>query len=429
MSANSAGTLLNATRNLRERAKYYGYAARARVLRQISGLAAASGKRKVLILDPGLIGYFGHHAELTQILKSTLSPRFDVRVYANFRVDGQLALQLGAHPIFYETIYPPRSDQDFRSVNTAMTRSLVSGLGQIDTEDLSPTALAVMHTAMIFQLDALAEWISKLPVDRRPTLVIVFHAPLEFGVRNADWLMAVSHAKRAAGVLKETGRVQFASVTDRLSSRIADQLGYPCTTLPVPLRWLDVRDAAITPLHPAFGFFGGLRLEKGAGLLADALPGFAALHKDVRFVIHAPPEESDEAASRSISQAPGVSLLRTTFKDKRDYFKKILSVGCVLLPYDPASYAMRASGVLLEALAFGRMVITTKGTWLEEQVHKWRANSFVMSKFSADELTQCMAQARIALLSSVEAPHFDHEVVSKNNSDSFSAAVMSLVGD
>lgn len=48
------------------------------------------------------------------------------------------------------------------------------------------------------------------------------------------------------------------------------------------------------------------------------------------------------------------------------------NIDVVLLPYHPGSYDARVSAVLIESIIKGKVVVVTKGTWLEEQVNSMK---------------------------------------------------------
>jgi glycosyltransferase involved in cell wall biosynthesis len=42
-----------------------------------------------------------------------------------------------------------------------------------------------------------------------------------------------------------------------------------------------------------------------------------------------------------------------------------------LLPYDPAVYSLRASGIFVEAIAAARPVLVTAKTWMDRELVNW----------------------------------------------------------
>ena len=74
-------------------------------------------------------------------------------------------------------------DYEFHTVK--LTASKVAGLGHLSPADLGPDALAIMHTATVFQIGGLARWYASLRAAQRPKLFLQFQYPLAFGVRHA----------------------------------------------------------------------------------------------------------------------------------------------------------------------------------------------------------------------------------------------------
>lgn len=56
---------------------------------------------------------------------------------------------------------------------------------------------------------------------------------------------------------------------------------------------------------------------------------------------------------------------------KNQYSQCLQKAAIVLLPYDQNHYKHTISGILLEAFALGKPVITTSGTWLAKQVKRY----------------------------------------------------------
>jgi glycosyltransferase involved in cell wall biosynthesis len=59
-----------------------------------------------------------------------------------------------------------------------------------------------------------------------------------------------------------------------------------------------------------------------------------------------------------------------------DYLGLIRDADLLLLPYDPAAYGPRSSGILAEARALGIPAIVPRGCWMEEAAGPARAFAF-----------------------------------------------------
>lgn len=64
---------------------------------------------------------------------------------------------------------------------------------------------------------------------------------------------------------------------------------------------------------------------------------------------------------------------------KEEYLEALAKSSVVLLLYDKITYRTSFSGILLEAWAYGKPVITTSGTWLARQVEKYGGGVIVQS--------------------------------------------------
>src|SRR5690348_11524202 len=142
--------------------------ARARSIRVLMSPDRSTGKTRLIILDPGLVAFAGHHFEWNQFMKRELGADFDVTVYANIRARRGVIARLDARPIFEDGTYPEYRGRDFHTVHRAMTRGMVESLRKIDQPQLNMGTVAVMHTLTVFQLNGIAEWYLALPPEMRP---------------------------------------------------------------------------------------------------------------------------------------------------------------------------------------------------------------------------------------------------------------------
>jgi glycosyltransferase involved in cell wall biosynthesis len=397
---------------------YYAHRARAFALILFARLQSSSVRSKVIVLDPALIDSSGHHAEFAHILTAGLAPRYSVALYSNFSIGTRLAIGLRAQPIFHESFYGMDWTQEF---------PWGKELAKVNFDDLSPSTIVVVHTATVPQLGGLCRWFAALPDERRPKLFLQFQHSLEFEIDDeTNWPHAISLARQAVGLMAAIGTVRLAAISRSLAKHISQHLDQPCVVMPHPVRWPNTKQHPPAPVAE-FGFFGGLRREKGATIIAAAVPRFLAAHPDARFIIQAATGDEREDAVRILQTLPQVELIHSVFPDKTAYFKHFLGAGCCLLPYDPAAYAVRTSGVLFEAMGLGRMIITTRGSWMEAELINRGRRALLMQRFHPDDLVQCLEQARAQLLERSEVPSFDASVIAECSAASFCGALAELM--
>jgi glycosyltransferase involved in cell wall biosynthesis len=376
-----------------------------------------------------LIGFQGHHWEFAQIIKEACKSKFDVKFYSNLHAKTRILLSLPAQPICDEGVYPALGN--FDDIYRSMTEATIRDLNRIHGCDIGPDAILIMHTATLFQLGALAQWFTALSTSERPRLCVQLQFPLEYHLP-ADTAVrkrAVDSACAATSILVETGKARLASNSGLLADHISKQLKQKCAVLPVPIRWPKLDQAASPDPGVVFGFFGGLRPEKGASIIAQAIPAFASQYPDTRFLVHAPVSEADPFAVSVLRAVPQVELIKDDFGRKSDYFKHFLRASCILLPYDPVEYAYRTSGILIEALGLGRLIITTEGSWLHAESQRRGVTVFGMTSYTATDLLACLSRAREYLINSPFRPTVNGEVMTENSAEAFCSALVELLSD
>jgi hypothetical protein len=144
-----------------------------------------------------------------------------------------------------------------------------------------------------------------------------------------------------------------------------DSSVYPYLLVPPPM---PAEGAPRT--RASFGYFGGMRNEKGFQRLLPILTELVArldrAAQPIRIVIHA----SDVCAAREDQLRRDFTALagdRLKIEmlcgplSRGDYERHFASVDAVLLPYTGARYALSGSGVMCEALALGKSVIYSHG--------------------------------------------------------------------
>ncbi|HWB30575.1 MAG TPA: glycosyltransferase [Vicinamibacterales bacterium] len=408
--------------------RYFLHAARSRLVRSLAPLWPAPKRPPVVVLDPGLVARFGHHKEFAAMIRAELGRDHRVVIYTNLYAATGVLAELQARPVFYDDVYIPAYEtRDFAELYAAMSDALVAGLGHLSPADLGPDVLAIMHTATVFQIGGLARWYASLPAAQRPKLFLQFQYPLAFGVRHAAEVPKAIAAARdaAAALVRASSTVRFTSNSDPLSAQLSEQLGQPFSTIPVPIRWPRGHRAAVPDM--SFGFFGGLRREKGAMVLADAMPAFLSRHPDVRVLVHAPPGASDDAAVERLAALPQVELIRREFGDKEAYYEQFRRARCILLPYDQQNYAIRTSGVILESLGLGKPVVTTDHTWLASEVRRWGGRGFFMPTFTPDALLDALEDAHRELSGLQEPDRLNEPVMAEYSPASFCRAIVETV--
>jgi len=134
--------------------------------------------------------------------------------------------------------------------------------------------------------------------------------------------------------------------------------------LPVPA-WAERVPAPAGP--PTFAYLGSAREEKGFARLPGIVAAIAArCGGAIRFEIQACRPASGlspacAAALDALGTMPAVRLVPGPL-DEATYAALLARADAVMLPYARSSYAVRGSGIAVEAMATGRTLLVTAGT-------------------------------------------------------------------
>lgn len=127
-------------------------------------------------------------------------------------------------------------------------------------------------------------------------------------------------------------------------------------------------------------YLGPARIEKGFAHVVDALKCFNLHNPKVKFLVSSFTLRSsnDELLLSKVGELKQLSHKNPSQIDILDsplsaeeYARALARSSILLLLYDRNYYKTNFSGILLEAFAYGKPVITTAGTWLAKQVEKY----------------------------------------------------------
>jgi hypothetical protein len=79
-----------------------------------------------------------------------------------------------------------------------------------------------------------------------------------------------------------------------------------------------------------------------------------------------------------------------------EYAAWMAAADVILLPYDPAAYAERTSGIFTEAVAAGRMPFVSEGTWMAHELHRHGLPEFIVDWNRPDLIDYIVRTARDA---------------------------------
>lgn len=155
-----------------------------------------------------------------------------------------------------------------------------------------------------------------------------------------------------------------------LAKRFSDVTGLDCGVLPFPFPVRPPRPISGTEKEPpVIAVLGSPRIEKGIDIVVDAIRQLTQELKDdrLRFVIQAQDTGDNSvkpalaALQAQAAQLPAIRLIDEPLPEEA-YAAELYKADVLLLPYRLSAYALRNSGVVMEGISAGKVLVITAGT-------------------------------------------------------------------
>jgi glycosyltransferase involved in cell wall biosynthesis len=389
---------------------------------------------KLLIVDQSLRDMAGHHYEYdVALFRAAAAAGVAAVIGAHVSIQGVDLLGGNVRPWFRKAWYESQGvsaagrakpmlgwlPQPVRAVLRRMVRGAVprradtpvqaevgSAFGEevlelIRAERLGSSDHVLIHTFNIAELDSVIELARRH--EGLPLIHIVFRRDAEEpmvasgpngGIRSS--LTRLMSSRSAAATLR------LYADTEDLARQYSELVsGLEVEVVPIPHCLPPGRAAEQSEAHGPLriAYLGDARDEKGFHLLADLVDAVAArLDGRARFVIQgnvsaAGDNPSLAQARRRLAAYPRAQVeLMTDQLDLSAFHDLLRSADIVLLPYDRRAYARRSSGIFVQALAAGRVVVVPAETWMARQADPAAAVLFEGETRLADAVMTAVQQ-------------------------------------
>ena len=163
----------------------------------------------------------------------------------------------------------------------------------------------------------------------------------------------------------------YFSDTELLVKHNTTILGYPVALLPIPHIEDEFRQGkGYDRSKPLLCWWPGApRQLKGLDLVSELLGRLPAI-ADIKVV--AARSSGFDRHSKHFQPAPD-NLKRTA------YVAQMLQSDVILTPYDPHAYAMNSSGIFVEAICAGKVVLSLEGTWMAHELMTFGLREFILT--------------------------------------------------
>ena len=277
-----------------------------------------------------------------------------------------------------------KPSQVLTSKNQSFTETLTEIL---PTLNLTPEDQIFIHTFGIEQLEELYYFLAKSDRELLPTYHLLFR-------RDTDEPLVINAKGMGLKVCLQAfydsqlwpSKIRFYTDTEDLVRKHNALSPVQLSQVPIPFRQEKLINQSFQEVknYIHLVYLGDARSEKGYQYLPnliDALWQNYLQPNKVKFTIQSNYNiEGGEveilAAKLALSQYPEskIKLIDHPMQPD-DYYQLLASADIVVLPYNPQNY-QRTSGVLTEALAAGKPVVVSDGSWLAQQVDESRASIY-----------------------------------------------------
>lgn len=358
------------------------------------------------IVDPSLKDFVGHHFEYDRAVAEGVElVGFEALVLGHAEVLPEVVANVAVVPAFRRDIWgvhptagsAPGSLSDVLRCNRDLLADMRSALKRAP---LPPGSVLFAHMITAKQLLAHAWHAFRTPGSEGiSTILLLRYQPDFYTGRVCDTAFRLLER-----VVQRGGAVRLASDSGRLARRFERLTTLPVEVFPIPhtdsLEYVSSDHPALPARRPGYVRFvslGNARDEKG---YLEILQAIRLLRESktaldgLEFVLQSNHPQADVAeaiAEFSHDLPPNVTLLRDAL-DTDAYRALLKSADVVLAPYWRSIYEGRTSGVFLEAAAAGKPVITTRDTWMSDEMARHGAGLLIGDR-SAEELARAIRTA------------------------------------
>jgi glycosyltransferase involved in cell wall biosynthesis len=328
----------------------------------------------VSIIDNSLKDFTGHHFEYIRSITSELQTRkIRTLVLAHCKAlsvfDDFFPVERAFHRSHYE--WPCRIRKIGFFVNLwILNRSFYADLNHTLRHKVTKDWLLFAPNVNHLELFAWAMWLRRIPAKDRPQVRLFmrwsYYQNEDPGVGERYTFVA----RLAFRALQKLSVVRLVTDSARLADEYSRLSRLPIQVLPVPHTELPV-SSSLPSAMPVAVFLGGARSEKGFAVLVEAAR--LMRHDPVRLIVQCHRDDADDVGATAAylelekMEDAKIQLVREPL-DTTEYYRLLASADFVVIPYRSRNYRARTSGILVEALAAGKPVVVTNGTWMADQV-------------------------------------------------------------
>jgi Glycosyl transferases group 1 len=350
---------------------------------------------KVICIHPRLAGYSSHHFnEAHEFMEEFDRRGKEFVLLVNVQAPAQIVAELRAHAVLDDPTF--RMEWSFEE----RSRRFVEMLHKTIDRRLRADDCVLITVSTQLEAHALTRWLQELPRRKKPWIVILFLSDRWNRSGRDEYERQIAEFRKLNAAIAsltpdDAHRVIFLTLTDLLAEELSELLGTKVDVAPMPL------DYGVPPSNrsakrgslPRVAILGGTRREKGSYLIPDIVRACRS-RVEVEFLVHLTnntltAEEAERLAL--IAEEPRVTVISQPMT-LPEYNAALGTADIALFPYEVIPYRKRPSGVFAEAVAFGKPVVATRGTWMAGQIESGRAAGTIFEDLQPDSIARAIAR-------------------------------------
>ena len=368
----------------------------------------------ICVVDPWLRDYVGHDFNyVSSISRAISSQGLELKVLAARDCIPSIRQILPVEPIFR------RLPMEGSTWNNRVARAFAgyaslasnyarfsSDLAAADLGGVNARWIMFLENAHQFNLLAWARWVRRFRPGSAPAFAVMLRYSY-FDVRRQRWRKSGHLVRLALRTLEKASlvhRVRLVADSQELANQYRSLTRLPVGLLPTPLT-CDLPSQNQAPRSSSGGNINVLlpgrpSFSKGIATLATAierladkrqLSGLTFTLQDYQTFLREPELGRAIAALRQLN-LPGVHIVPKPLGEE-EYNRMMSDADVVVLPYFQEDYCTMVSGPFVEALALGKPVVVTEGTWMSGQLARFGAGTTVRDR-DADDLARAICAVR-----------------------------------
>jgi glycosyltransferase involved in cell wall biosynthesis len=355
---------------------------------------------KLYIADPCLIDFKGHYFSYDKSISDAYNNKYKLDqciILCNKNVSEDVVnvincVKTFTHDIFVEVNNNEngnkKTQENFITINNAFLLDLIEFCNKYSTTNDDVVFFPNINQN---QLLGIYKWLNLIETNKCPKVVITLrymNANMAYNTNREMEQSIVNCYKQIIPLLGNLPNVRIITDTQALTNFYSSLSETKMYTFPIP-HSLEIPYKTSLSEKITISQIGTWSNYKGSHLVTKIIQPIVDKFEKVSFFIQ---------TDKNITSEELITLdhVKKLYKERvtiisgtlsnADYNNYLLNTDLLLLAYSPEHYAYQSSGVLIEAASLGKVIVTTKNTFMHAQSIEFNLGSVIMENQNEIEL-------------------------------------------